>query len=64
MACNLQPSAHAGSSFADFSTRRMEAMLSSETSAHTRFTLRHIPEDAAFFSIKIYRNPVRNAMIL
>jgi hypothetical protein len=34
--------AHAGSSLADFSTPKMEAIHSSETSVHTR---RHIPED-------------------
>jgi hypothetical protein len=41
----LPPPAHAGSSLADFSTLKMEAILSSETSVHTRSTLRHIPED-------------------
>jgi hypothetical protein len=38
----LQPPAHAGSSFADFSALKMEAIRSSKTSGHTR---RHIPED-------------------
>jgi hypothetical protein len=42
---NLQPPAHACSSLADFSTLKMEAMLSSETSVHTRSAQRHIPED-------------------
>jgi hypothetical protein len=37
--------AHAGSSLADFSTLKMEAIRSSETSVHTRSTRRHIPED-------------------
>jgi hypothetical protein len=32
-------------SLADFSTLKMEATLSSETSVHTRPTRRHIPED-------------------
>jgi hypothetical protein len=36
--------AHAGSSLADFSTLKMEARRSSETSVHTRSTRRHIPE--------------------
>jgi hypothetical protein len=40
-----QPPAHVGSSLADFSTLKMEAIRSSETSVHTRSTLRHIPED-------------------
>jgi hypothetical protein len=30
---------------ADFSTLKMEAIRSSETSVHTRSTRRHIPED-------------------
>jgi hypothetical protein len=30
---------------ADFSTLKMEAIRSSETSIHTRSTRRHIPED-------------------
>jgi hypothetical protein len=34
----LQPPAHAGSSLADFSTLKMEAIRSSETSIHTRST--------------------------
>jgi hypothetical protein len=37
---------HAGSLFADFSTLKMEAIRSSETSVHTRTTRRHIPEDS------------------
>jgi hypothetical protein len=41
----LQPPAHDGSSLADFSTLKMEAIYSSETSVHTRSTRRHIPED-------------------
>jgi hypothetical protein len=44
----MQPPAHAGSSLADFSTLKMEAILSSETSVHTRSTWRHIPEDGIF----------------
>jgi hypothetical protein len=39
---SLQPPAHAGFSLADFSTMKMEAIRSSETSARTRFTLHHI----------------------
>jgi hypothetical protein len=42
---SLQPPAHAGSSLADFSTPKMEAIRSSETSVHTRSTRRPIPED-------------------
>jgi hypothetical protein len=42
---DLQPPAHAGSSLADFSTRKMETIRFSETSVHTRSTQHHIPED-------------------
>jgi hypothetical protein len=41
----LHPPTQAGSSVADFSTLKMEAIRSSETSVHTRSTRRHIPED-------------------
>jgi hypothetical protein len=41
----LLATSHAGSSLADFSTRKMEAIRSSETSVHTRSTRLHIPED-------------------
>jgi hypothetical protein len=41
----LQPPAHAGSSLSDFSTLKMEAIRSSETSIHKKFTQRHISED-------------------
>jgi hypothetical protein len=37
--------AHAGSSLADFSTPKVEAIRSSETSVHTRSKRRHISED-------------------
>jgi hypothetical protein len=47
---SLQPPAHAGSSLADFSTLKMEAICSSETSVHTRSTQRHIPEDGIIHS--------------
>jgi hypothetical protein len=40
-----QPSGHAGSWLADFSTLKIEAIHSSETSVHTRCTRRHIQED-------------------
>jgi hypothetical protein len=44
-AFGLQSPAHAGSSLADFSTLKMEAIRSSETSLNARSTQRHIPED-------------------
>jgi hypothetical protein len=37
--------AHAGSSLADFSTVKMEAIHSCETSVYTRSTRHHIPEN-------------------
>jgi hypothetical protein len=48
--CSLQPPDHAGSLFADFSTLKMEAIRSSETSDHTRSTRRHNPEDEILHS--------------
>jgi hypothetical protein len=42
--CRQQSPAHAGSSLANFSTPKMEAISSSETSVHTKSTRRHIPE--------------------
>jgi hypothetical protein len=45
MRLQLQQPAHAGSSLADFSTLKMEAMRFSGTSVHTRSTRRHIPEN-------------------
>jgi hypothetical protein len=47
---SLQPPAHAGSSLADFSTLKMEAIRSSETSAHTGTIRRHIPENGILYS--------------
>jgi hypothetical protein len=47
---SLQPPAHAGYSFADFSTLKMEAIRSSEMSVYTRSTQRHIPEDGILHS--------------
>jgi hypothetical protein len=44
----------AGSSHADFSTLKMEAIRSSETLVHTRYTLRHIPEDGILNAIYFY----------
>jgi hypothetical protein len=41
----MLPSAHDGSSLDDFSTLKMEAIRSSETSVHIRSTQRHVPED-------------------
>jgi hypothetical protein len=46
---HLQPPAHAGSSFADFSTLKI-AIRSSETSVHTRSTRPQIPEDRILHS--------------
>jgi hypothetical protein len=46
----LYTPAHAGSSLADFSTLKTEALRSSETSVHTRSTRRHIPEDGILHS--------------
>jgi hypothetical protein len=47
---SLQPRAHSGSSLADFSTLKMEAICSSETSVQTRSTWRHILEDGILLS--------------
>jgi hypothetical protein len=52
---SLQQPAHAGSSLVDFSSLKMEVILSTETSVHTRSTQRHIPEDGillAFLTLK------------
>jgi hypothetical protein len=49
---SLQPPAHAGSSLADFSTLKMEAIPSSESSVHTRSTRHHIPEDGILHSYR------------
>jgi hypothetical protein len=43
-----EPPAHAGSTLADFSILKMEAIRSSESSVHTRSTGRHMPEDGIF----------------
>jgi hypothetical protein len=40
-----RPPAHTGSSLPDFSTLKMAAIRSSETSVNTRPTHRYIPED-------------------
>jgi hypothetical protein len=50
LSCTLRPPAHAGSSLADFSTLKTEAIRFSETSVHTRSTQRHIPEDGILHS--------------
>jgi hypothetical protein len=47
---SLLSPADVGSSFADFSILKMEAIRSSETSVHTRPTRRHIPEDGFLYS--------------
>jgi hypothetical protein len=41
----LQPPVQAGSSLADFSTLKIEAIRSSVTSVNARSSQRHIPED-------------------
>jgi hypothetical protein len=46
----MQPPAHTGSSLADFSTMKMEAIRSSDTSVHTRSTGRDVPEDGILYS--------------
>jgi hypothetical protein len=46
----LQPSAQAGSSLADFSTLKMEAIHSSKMSVHTRSIQCHIPGDGILHS--------------
>jgi hypothetical protein len=43
-----QPTSHAGSSLTDFSTLKMKAIRSYETSVHTRSTRSHIPDDGIF----------------
>jgi hypothetical protein len=48
----LQTPAHAGSSLADFSTLKMEAIRSSEMSVHTESTGRHTPKDGIFHSYR------------
>jgi hypothetical protein len=45
-----EPPTHVGSSLADFSTLKMEAIRSSEWSIHIRPTRRHIPEDGILHS--------------
>jgi hypothetical protein len=42
---NYAPLAHVGSPLADFSTLKMKAIRSPETSVNARSTQRHIPED-------------------
>jgi hypothetical protein len=52
-----------GSSLADFSTLKVEATRSSETSVHTRSTRRHIPEDGILHSHR-YENFKSYSVIL
>jgi hypothetical protein len=64
----LQPPGHAGSSLADFSTLKMEAIRSSETAVHTRSTRRHIPKDGILHShrrenLKSYNSQVFKQII-
>jgi hypothetical protein len=51
---SLQPSAHTGPSLTDFHILKMEAIRCSETSAHTRATRRHIPEDGILQPITMF----------
>jgi hypothetical protein len=48
---SLQPPANGRSSFANFSILKIEAILSSETSVHTRSTRRHTPEDGILVTV-------------
>jgi hypothetical protein len=50
VSASLHPPAHAGFSLADFSTLKMKAIRSSETSVHTRSTRRYIPENGTLHS--------------
>jgi hypothetical protein len=52
--CCLQPPAHVGSLLADFSTLKMGAIRSFETSVHTRSTRRHIPEDGILVYCNVF----------
>jgi hypothetical protein len=59
---SLQPPAHAGSSHTDFSTPKMEAIRSSETSVHTR-SIGAISQKTAFFKLCLhYKNHRVNAV--
>jgi hypothetical protein len=44
----LQPPVDAGYSLADFSTLKIQEIIPTETSVHTRSTWHHIPEDGVF----------------
>jgi hypothetical protein len=63
----LQYAAAAGSWLADFSTLKMEAILSSETSVHIRSTRRHISEDGILHTelclLSKYRSLLRTSYI-
>jgi hypothetical protein len=59
---SLQPPAHASSSLVDFSTLKMEAIRSSETSVHARSTQRHIPEDDIPYKIFLPEPFIQNGM--
>jgi hypothetical protein len=49
----LQPPAHAGSSFADFYTLKLETRVSSETSVYTIPARLHIPEDGVLQQLNL-----------
>jgi hypothetical protein len=52
----------AGFSHADFSTLKMEAMRSSETSVHTRSSRRHIPEDGILLFTYLQRQIIAHLL--
>jgi hypothetical protein len=48
--------ADAGSSHTDFSTLKMEAIRSSETSVHARYTRLQIPEDGILLDLFLWED--------
>jgi hypothetical protein len=53
-----QPPIHGDFSLVNFSTMKMEAILSSETSVYTRSTRRHNPEDGILQTAVILKNNI------
>jgi hypothetical protein len=62
--CSLQPAAHTCSRLADYSTLKMEAIHSSETSVYPSSTQRHIPEDNILQNLHIIQQPITQNSIL